>query len=175
MVNERKDSVIFGGKSMTLVGPLLKAGDLAPDVQLVDQTMAPQKLLGHKAQVRIISSVVSLDTGVCAAETKRFSDEVAKLGSSVSLITVSRDLPFAQARFCEASFPPNAIFLSDYASGAFGLAYGTLIKENSLDSRAVFVVDGQNKIAYTQYVKETGSQPDFALVLAAVKKELERK
>ena len=175
MAVERKDSVIFAGQSMTLVGPQLKVGDKAPDAQLMDEAMVSRKLSDYKSKVRIISSVVSLDTGVCAAETKRFSEEVSKFGDAVVLITISRDLPFAQARFCEDSFPPNAIFLSDYARGAFGQAYGTFIKEMSLDSRAVFVVGKQNQIVHAQYVKETGSHPDYGAVLEAVRKELEKK
>ncbi|MDE1798334.1 MAG: redoxin family protein, partial [Candidatus Micrarchaeota archaeon] len=125
MTTERKGAVLFGGRPMTLVGPELKVGDTLPDVELVDQTMAHKKISSVKAVVKIVSGVVSLDTGVCAMETKRFEEEVGKLGAAVALITVSRDLPFAQQRFCGGTPPAYALFLSDYKDASFGKAYGT--------------------------------------------------
>lgn len=172
MTTERPQAVLFGGKPMTLVGPQLKAGDMAPDVQLADHTLAPKRLSDFKAKARILSCVVSLDTGVCAEETHKFEQEVAKLGGQALLISISRDLPFAQGRFCGGNPGPHSVFLSDYASGAFGHAYGTWIKEVSLDCRAVFVVDAHNKIVHAQYVKDTPTHPDYAAVLGAVKAAL---
>lgn len=172
MTMERAGAVLFGGKEMTLVGPELRAGDRAPDVQLIDITLTPKKISDVKAKVKIISCVVSLDTGVCAQETRRFEKEVEGMGGVVALISVSRDLPFAQGRFCDGKPPANSVFLSDYADGSFGRAYGTFIKEVSLDCRAVFVVDEHNKIAHAQYVKDTPTHPDYGAILSAVRAAL---
>ncbi len=172
MTGERAGAVLFGGKPMTLVGPQLKAGEKLPDVSLVDQTMNPKKISDVKAVVKIVSCVVSLDTGVCSSETERFMKEVGKLGAAVALITVSRDLPFAQQRFCGTTPPAYALFLSDYKDGSFGKAYGTYIKEVALDGRAVFVADEHDKIVYVEYVKDTPTHPHYDAILDAVKKTL---
>lgn len=172
MVDERMDAVLFGGKPCTLLGPQLKAGDLAPESELLDMNLAKKRLGDLKAKVKIISCVVSLDTGVCATETKKFIEEVGKLGSDVMLITVSRDLPFAQQRFCGSETPANAVFLSDYRDGSFGQSWGTLIKEVGLTCRAVFVVDAHNKIVHAQYVFNTPTEPDYAPVMEAVRAAL---
>ncbi len=170
---ERPNSVIFANHPMTLVGPELKAGDLAPDAQCIGPDLNPLHVLSAlPAKIKIISSVPSLDTGVCSAQTHRFEEEVAKLGGQVGLVTLSMDLPFAQGRFCSGAPKEHTIFLSDYRTASFGLAYGTLIKEVRLLSRAVFVVGPFGRILYAQYVKETGTHPDYEAVLKVVQPAL---
>jgi len=118
--------------------------------------------------VRIMSVVPSLDTPVCAAQTKRFNDELAKV-SGLEGLTVSMDLPFAQKRWCGAFGVDRVKMLSDHKNGSFGTSYGTLIKELRIESRAIFVVDKDNVIRHVEYVKEVADHPDYEAALKAAK------
>jgi thiol peroxidase len=131
--------------------------------------MNPVRLSQFKGKIVVISSVHSLDTAVCNIETRRFNAEAAKLGPDVVILTVSMDLPFAQKRWCGAAGIDKVITASDHRDAAFGTAYGVLIKDLRLLARAVFVLDRQGVIRYIQLVKETGTEPDYAPVLQAVK------
>jgi thiol peroxidase len=168
-VSERTGLVTIGGKPVTLLGNEPKVGDAAPDFTAVGTDMNPVRLSQFKGKVVVISSVHSLDTPVCNMETRRFNTEAANLGPDVVILTVSMDLPFAQARWCGAAGVDKVITVSDHRDAAFGMAYGMLIKELRLLARAVFVVDRQGIIRYSQLVKETGTEPDYAPVLQAVK------
>jgi thiol peroxidase len=156
------------GKPLTLIGPELKVGDAAPDFHAVDNTLKPVGLKDTGEQVRIISVIPSLDTPVCDAQTKRFNEEAGKL-PNVSIITVSMDLPFAQKRWCGAFGVDNVKMLSDHVDGSFGSNYGTLIKELRIESRAIFVVDPENKIRHAEYVKEVADHPDYEAALSAAR------
>ena len=156
------------GKPLTLIGPELKVGDAAPDFHLVDNGLKPVSLKDTGRQVRIISVIPSLDTPVCDAQTKRFNEEAGKL-PHVSIITVSMDLPFAQKRWCGAFGVDHLKMLSDHMDGSFGANYGTLIKELRIESRAIFVVDRENKIRYAEYVKEVADHPNYEAALAAAR------
>jgi thiol peroxidase len=156
------------GKPLTLVGPELKAGDAAPDFHLVDNGLKPVSLKDTGSQVRIISVIPSLDTPVCDAQTKRFNEEAGKL-PDVSIITVSMDLPFAQKRWCGAFGVDHVKMLSDHVDGSFGSNYGTLIKELRIESRAIFVVDPENKIRHAEYVKEVADHPNYEAALSAAR------
>jgi thiol peroxidase len=164
---ERPGATTLKGNPLTLIGPELKAGDAAPDFETVDKTLSPVQL-GPGGTVRIFSVVPSLDTPVCDAQTKRFNDEAAKL-ESVEIITVSMDLPFAQSRWCGAFGVDKVKMLSDHRDGSFGKAYGTLIKELRIESRAIFVVDKDNKIRHAEYVKEVADHPNYESALEAAK------
>ena len=155
------------GKPVALAGPQLKAGDKAPDFDVVDAKLQPVNLAGTGDGVRILSVVPSLDTPVCDAQTKRFNDEVAKL-EGVDVYTVSMDLPFAQKRWCSNFGVDRVKMLSDHRSASFGEHYGTMIKELRIESRAIFVVGPDNKIKYVEYVGEVGNPPDYDAVLKAV-------
>ena len=154
---------------MTLIGPELKVGDSAPDFSVVDDSLKDVNLATTGTGTRIFSVVPSLDTPVCDAQTKRFNEESARL-PGVQIFTVSMDLPFAQNRFCNSFALDNIKMLSDHRSGSFGEAYGTLIKDLRIHSRAIFVVGPDNKIRYVEYVPEVGSHPNYEAVLAAVTK-----
>ena len=156
------------GNPLTLVGPELKAGDTAPDFSVVDGSLKPVTLKDTGNHVRIISVVPSLDTPVCDAQTKRFNEEAAKL-NGVDIITVSMDLPFAQKRWCGAFGVDKVKMLSDHKEASFGANYGTLIKELRIESRAIFVVDGQNKIRHAEYVKEVADFPNYEAALFAAR------
>ncbi|HEX3748016.1 MAG TPA: thiol peroxidase [Bryobacteraceae bacterium] len=165
---ERAGATTLKGNPLTLVGPELKAGDAAPDFQVVDNSLKPVSLKDTGSQVRIISVIPSLDTPVCDAQTKRFNEEAAKL-TNVSIITVSMDLPFAQKRWCGAFGVDNVKMLSDHVDGSFGSHYGTLIKELRIESRAIFVLDPANTIRHAEYVKEVADHPDYEAALSAAR------
>ncbi len=156
------------GNPLTLMGPELQAGDHAPDFSVVDGTLSTVNLEKTGNHVRIISVVPSLDTPVCDLQTKRFNEEAAKL-PGVDIITVSMDLPFAQKRWCGAFGVDRIKMLSDHRSGSFGEAYGTLIKDLRIESRAIFVLDSDNLIRYVEYVKEVADHPNYDAALAAAK------
>jgi thiol peroxidase len=165
---ERPGATTMKGNPLTLIGPELQAGDHAPDFNVVDGTLSPVDLAKTGSNVRIISVVPSLDTPVCDLQTKRFNEEAAQL-PGVDILTVSMDLPFAQKRWCGAFGVDRIKMLSDHRSGSFGEAYGTLIKDLRIESRAIFVLDKDNLIRYVEYVKEVANHPDYDAALAAAK------
>jgi thiol peroxidase len=164
---ERVGLITMKGNPMTLVGNEIKVGDNAPDVTLVANDLSEVKLSSFKGKKVIISVVPSLDTGICDLQTKRFNQEATKLGNEVVILTVSKDLPFAQKRWCGATNSTAVKTLSDYR-GNFGETYGVLIKGLSLLARSIFVVDADGKVVYTQLVKEVTTEPNYEEVLKAV-------
>ncbi|MDU4696265.1 MULTISPECIES: thiol peroxidase [Paenibacillus] len=169
MAQERANVATFKGNPLTLIGPELKVGDTAPDFRLNKNLLEEATLQDYAGKIKLISVVPSLDTGVCDAQTRRFNQEAAGLGEDVVVLTVSADLPFAQARWCGAAGVDRVVTLSDYKDNSFGQAYGVLIKEFALDMRAVFVVDKDNKIQYVEVLKEMTEHPDYEKPVAAVK------
>ncbi|HXS94927.1 MAG TPA: thiol peroxidase [Candidatus Limnocylindrales bacterium] len=165
---ERAGATTLKGNPLTLIGPELKPGDPAPDFTLVDGSLKPVTLQDTGHNVRIISVVPSLDTPVCDAQTKRFNEEASGL-PGVDIITVSMDLPFAQKRWCGAFGVDKVKMLSDHKDGSFGSHYGTLIKELRIESRAIFVVDKDNKIRHAEYVKEVADFPNYDTALSAAR------
>ena len=145
---------------MTLVGPELKPGDAAPDFSVVDGSLKPVTLADTAGHVRIVSVVPSLDTPVCDAQTKRFNEAASSL-PGIDILTVSMDLPFAQKRWCGAFAVDKVRMLSDHKDASFGSNYGTLIKELRIESRAIFVIDRNNRVSYAEYVKEVADHPEL--------------
>lgn len=171
-MSERTGECTFQGNPLTLIGPHLNPGDTAPDFTVIGNDMSPVSLKDSAGKVRLLTSVPSLDTPVCDMEVRKFNAEIGKLGDQVQALAISADLPFAQARWCGAAGVTNVKTASDHAAMAFGDAYGTHIKEWRLDSRAIFVVDADGKITYSEYIKEVASEPDYDAALAAVKAAL---
>ncbi len=169
MTMERPNATKMKGNPLTLVGPALKAGDKAPDFSMRTQELKPFSLGDTAGKVRLFSVVPSLDTPVCDAQTRRFNEEAAKLGDRVEVVTVSMDLPFAQKRWCGAAGIDSLKVVSDYYDRSFSRAYGTLIKELHLDSRAIFVVDDKDTVRYVEYVGEVTDHPDYEKALAALR------
>jgi thiol peroxidase len=169
-MTERAGAITFKGNPLTLLGNQLKVGDAAPDCELLGNDLSPVKLSAYRGKVCILSAVPSLDTPVCDMETRRFNQEAGGLGDDVAILTISMDLPFAQARWCGAAGVDKVVTLSDHRDAAFGETYGVLIKELRLLARAIFVVDKEGVIQYIQLVKEMTEEPDYAPVLAAAKK-----
>jgi thioredoxin-dependent peroxiredoxin len=168
-MKERAGLVTMKGNPLVLLGNEVKAGDPAPDFEVVDNGLSPVKFSSFRGKVCVLSSVPSLDTPVCDMETRRFNSEAAQLSDDVEILTISMDLPFAQARWCGAAGVTRVKTLSDHRDAAFGSGYGVLIKGLRLLARAVFVVDRQGVVRYHELVKEIASEPDYAAVLAAVK------
>jgi len=167
-MEERKGAATFKGNPLTLVGPEVKVGQKAPEFSVLAGDLSPVTLASSKGKTRLIISVPSLDTPVCDAETRRFNEEAAKL-SGVEVLVVSVDLPFAQGRFCQTAGIKNLKTVSDHRDTSFAQAYGTLIKELRLESRAIFVVDPSDKVSYVEYVKEVTSHPNYDAALNALK------
>jgi len=168
-MEERIGIITFQGNPLTLVGKELKPGTAAPDFQVVDNGLAPVTLADYSGKIKILSAVPSLDTPVCDTETRRFNKEAASLPDSIVVLTISMDLPFAQARWCGAAGIDRVKTLSDYQQRSFANAYGLLIKELKLLARAVFVVDAANTIRYVQIVPEITEEPDYEAALNAAK------
>jgi len=170
MAEERKGAVTMRGNPLTLVGPEIKVGQKAPAFTVVGKTLQPATLDQFKGKVKIVTTVPSLDTPVCDAETRRFNEEASKLPGDVEILSISMDLPFAQTRWCGAAGVEKVTALSDYQTADFGQKYGTLIKELHLLARAVFVIDKNDNVSYVEYVKEVANQPDYEGALAAARK-----
>jgi thioredoxin-dependent peroxiredoxin len=165
---ERTGEVTRAGQPLTLVGPRLKVGDRAPDAVLTANDMKEVRLASYFGRVLLVSAVPSLDTKVCDLETRRFNEMAAGI-PNVTILTISMDLPFAQARWCGAHDVKNVTTLSDFRAQAFGRTYGVLIKEMGLEARTIFVIGRDGRIAYVQRVADITHEPDYDAALAAAK------
>ena len=166
---ERKNVVTLEGKPIMLLGEEVKVGLKAPDFKVLDSDLKEVDLNTFKSKIKVIASVPSLDTPICDLQIKRFNDEAAGLSKDVIIIFISMDLPFGQKRFCQAYNIKKVKTFSDHKDSLFGLNYGVLIKELRLLSRAIFIIDKEDKVQYVEYVKELGSHPDYDGALNALK------
>jgi thiol peroxidase len=166
---ERTDEVTFNGNPLTLMGERLNVGDKAPNCALLTNDLAERSIEDYRGKVCLISVVPSLDTGVCDKQTRRFNEEISKLGDDVVGLTISADLPFAQKRWCGAAGIDCVTTLSDHRDMAFGKAFGTHIKELRLDARAVFVIDKEGIVRYVEYVPEMTDHPNYEAALEAAR------
>ena len=163
--------VTFKGNSVSLSGKTLNVGDSAPKVDLIAGDLSVKSVGGANGKFQIINVVPSLDTGVCATQTRKFNEKAASL-SNAEVSVVSLDLPFAQGRFCSTEGIKNVVALSDFRNKAFGEAYGVILVGSPLEgllTRAVFVVNPEGKIVHKEIVSEITSEPDYEAALAAVK------
>ena len=160
--------VTFKGNPVTLLGKAPKAGDAAPDFTALSASLEPVKLSDYDGKVKVIAVYPSIDTGICAAQNRRFNKEADQL-KDVVVLSVSVDLPFAQGRFCAAEGLNNIVTLSDHKDLDFGSKYGYLIEELRLLARGTVIIGKDNKIAYVEYVPEIAQEPDYDKALAVVK------
>jgi thiol peroxidase len=167
-MEKHSNIVTFKGQPITLVGKLAQVGAVAEDFQVVDTDLKPVRLSDYKGKIVVLSVMPSVDTPVCASQTRKFN-ELATALKDVVIITVSMDLPFALKRFCAAEGISNVIVTSDYKDRDFGFKYGFYIEELGLLARGVVVVNKEFKISYVQYVPEIGQEPDYDKVLAHLK------
>ena len=167
---ERKGIVEFNGRGVTVVGPDMVVGQPAPDFRVTSLDWEEfQALERTKGKLRVILSVLSLETSVCDTETRRFNEEAAALGEDVVVMVVSADLPFTQARWCGAAGIDRVMVVSDHAHTEFGANYGCLLKELRFLRRAAFIVDKEDVIQYAAYMPQLGQEPDYAEILGRVR------
>lgn len=166
-MKEDKTKVTFGGSPLTIVGEPIKVGDKAPDFTVLSASLEPVKLSDYDGKVRILAIYPSIDTGVCAAQNRRFNEEANKL-ENVVVLSISCDLPFAQSRFCAAEGLDNIITLSDHKETDFGLKYGFLLKELRLLSRGTVIIDKEGIVKFVEYVSEVTNEPNFDAAIKAV-------
>jgi thioredoxin-dependent peroxiredoxin len=160
------------GTTIHASGQLPAVGSKAPDFLLTKGDLSDVRLGDFAGRVKILSIVPSLDTSTCALSAKKFDAEAGKL-AGVLVLNVSRDLPFAQSRFCKAEGVETVIPLSDLRDRSFGRAYGVEILDGRLAgllARAVVVVDGADKVVYTELVPEVSNEPNYAAALDAARK-----
>ena len=158
----------FLGKPVTLAGQAVAVGSTAPDFTLTTTDLTKKSLSDFADKVKVISIIPSIDTGICSTQTRTFNQTLSDLDDTV-VITVSKDLPFALARWCGAQGLENAVMLSDYVDSSFGKAYGVLMEEWQLLARAVLVLDKENKVVYTEYLDNVNSEPNYDKAIEAVK------
>ena len=163
-------NITFKGKPLTLLGTPLQGGEKLPPCTLTDSELRPVRGEELKSPA-VLLTVPSLDTGVCDEEVRRFNEKAAALPGA-QVYAVSMDLPFAQARWCAAAGIEQVQTLSDYRERSFGKASGTLIEELMLLTRAVFLLDREGKIAYTEYVPEVTDHPDYERIYGELEKLL---
>jgi thiol peroxidase len=159
------------GNVVNLSGNGLNVGDSAPAVTVVKSDLSEHTVGGAKDQAQLIVVVPSLDTPVCATETRNFNTKAAAL-DGVETVVVSMDLPFASKRFCSTEGIENVITTSDFRSKAFGEAYSMLLADGPLAgvlARAIFVVDKSGKITYKEIVPEITAEPEYDAALEAAK------
>lgn len=145
-------------------------GSVAPPFRLADPEFKDRGLADFAGKQKILNIVPSLDTSVCRLSAETFNEAVSTC-PHVVVLTISADLPFAQARACAALKAPTGQFLSTFRSPEFGMDYGTLIVEHArmgLQARAVLVLDENNVVKHRQLVAEMTHEPDYAAALAAL-------
>jgi thiol peroxidase len=169
---ERTGVITFKGNPMTLVGPEIKVGDTLPAFKVTGQDLGDITNKDFVDKVLVLSVVPSVDTPVCALQTKTFFRKASTVSNDVVILTVSLDLPFAAKRFCAAEGIETARTGSDYKHRSFGKAFGVTIKELGLLTRAVFVAGKDGKVKHAEYVSEVTNEPDYEAALAAVKAAL---
>lgn len=170
MAVERFGAVTLKGKPLTLMGPALNIGDRAPAFAVMGNDWKMVRFDHFGGKPTLISSILSVNTGICDAEIKRFNEEAGKLGEKAQFLTISTDLPCSQGIWCGNAGVKNVKTYADHMDTSFGLAYGVLVKEIRALARAVFVIDGGGKVVYVEYVPEIGQHPNYDQALAAIQK-----
>lgn len=167
----RPSAVTFKGTPMTLAGEALPVGKPAPafTVRYFEGGLKTISNADLKGKPTLISVVPSLDTGVCAMQTKKFNDQLGALGDKINAVTVSRDLPFAMNRFCGAESIKSLRVGSDYFDHSFGKTFGMEIEELQLLARGVVVLDGEGVVKYAETVSEVTHEPNYDAALNALK------
>jgi len=164
-------NITLKGNAIQTLGELPKKGSKAPEFELVKNDLSKAFLKDFKGSRLVLNIFPSLDTGTCAASVRRFNKEATEL-KNTKVLCISRDLPFAQARFCGAEGLNNVITLSDFATHEFGKDYRLEITTGPLAhllSRAVIVLDENHKVIYTQQVPEIVDEPKYEPVLELLK------
>ena len=162
--------ITLGGAAVETIGNLPKIGEKAPDFTLTVSDLSTQKLSDFAGEKLVLNIFPSVDTGTCATSVRTFNKEAAEM-KNTRVLCISRDLPFAQARFCGAEDIDNVMMLSDFKTGQFGKDYGLEIVGSAfegLHSRAVIVLDENGIVKYTEQVQEVGNEPNYKASLYAL-------
>ncbi|MFA5984291.1 MAG: thiol peroxidase [Methylococcaceae bacterium] len=162
--------ITFQGKALHLSGTLPEVGSKAPDFKLTNRKLIDTSLADYAGKIKLLNVVPSLDTPTCAASTRKFNEKASNFSDTVVLV-VSADLPFAQSRFCESEGLKNVIAVSCFRSN-FARDYGVYLLDSilaGLTARAVVIIDGDDKVIYTQLVAEIAHEPDYEAALAILK------
>lgn len=163
--------VLLKGQTIRTSGKLPKVGSRAPDFRLTRGDLSDVSLKDFAGKKKILNIVHSLDTGTCAASAKKFEAEAAALKDTV-VLTISNDLPFAQARFCQSEGISNVITLSQMRDRKFGRDYGVEVLTGPIAGllvRSVVVLDEKDRVLYTEQVAEVSGEPNYGAALAAVR------
>ncbi|TWV11165.1 thiol peroxidase [Bacteroidaceae bacterium HV4-6-C5C] len=161
----------FKGAPVKVAGKFIEKGAVAPDFALVKTDLSSLSLKDLKGKNVVLNIFPSLDTSVCATSVRKFNKLAAGLPDTV-VLAVSKDLPFAHARFCSTEGIENVIPVSDFRVSDFDVKYGVLMEDGPLAgllARAVVVVDKEGKVAYTELVPEITQEPDYDKAIAALK------
>ncbi len=161
-------TITFQGKPLALAGNAPQVGAPAPAFTVTSQDMKDVTLGNFKGKIKLISTFPSLDTPVCDLQVKEFNKRASGLSSDVTVIGISKDLPFAQKRFCSENSIKNETVLSDYKISSFGTSYGLLIEGLYLLARAVLIIDKHDTVRYFQVVPELTIPPDYDGALKAL-------
>ena len=171
---ERIGLIKFHGKDVSIQGKDIRIGQSAPEFHAMTRDWELISLLeSTKGKIRIIASLLSMDTDVCDRETRKFNQEASQLSKEIAIIIISADLPFTQERWCGAAGIDQILVVSDHRDMEFGERYACLLKEPRILRRAVFVVNKKGIITYASYMPELGLEPDYPAVLNAAKNALE--
>ena len=163
-------TITLKGNAIHTIGELPAVGTKAPDFTLTGGDLADVTLASFAGKKKLLNIVPSLDTGVCAASARKFNVEAAKVRDAV-ILAISRDLPFAQKRFCEAEGITVVVPLSELRSADFGLSYGTRIVDGplaGLNARAIVVIDRDDTVVHTELVPEIAQEPNYEKALTAL-------
>jgi len=163
-------SILFGGNPVNINGELPKIGTKAPDFKLVQTNLSIATLTDFAGSKVVLNIFPSVDTPTCAASVRAFNAEASKLDNT-KVLCISRDLPFAQKRFCGAEGLENVINLSDFNTGNFGKDYGIEITEGAftgIHARAVVVLDENGIVKHTELVPNISDEPNYQAALAAL-------
>ena len=163
--------ITLKGNPISTVGELPAVGSKLKDFELLKNDLSKVSLKDFAGKKLVLNIFPSLDTGTCAASVRNFNQEAANL-QNTKVLCISRDLPFAQGRFCGAEGIENAITLSDFNTGKFAKDYGLEIANGPLEglcSRAVIVADENGKVLYTEQVPEIVDEPNYAAALNTIK------
>lgn len=162
--------ITLGGNPIKTSGELPQTGTQAPDFTLVKTDLSTASLSDFKGMKLVLNIFPSVDTGTCAASVRKFNEKASAL-ENTKVLCISRDLPFAQKRFCGAEGLDNVISLSDFKDGSFAKEYGLSIENGplaGLHSRAVVVIDEQGTVKYTEQVAEIADEPNYESALQAL-------
>jgi len=164
-------TVHLKGTPLQTSGELPAVGSLAPNFTLTASDLSDKSLSDFKGKQIILNIFPSIDTGTCAQSVRSFNEKVAALDNTL-VLCISKDLPFAQARFCGAEGIENVINLSDFKTGSFGAAYGVNFSDGPLaplHARAVVVINPKGEVIYTEQVNEIVDEPNYTAALAVLK------